>query len=61
MLHVVPLLREIICEVVRAGELRNRHGTECALRDLLVAELERAVPVPMGVVLPKDRRALRRH
>ena len=58
VLHVVPLLREIIFEVVRVGELRNRHGTECALRDLLVAELERAAPVPMGVVLPKDRRAL---
>ena len=58
VLHVGPLLRELIFEIVRAGELRYQNRIECALRDLLVAELERASPVPTGVALPKDQRAL---
>jgi AraC-like DNA-binding protein len=55
--HVGSLLRELIFEIVRTGELRYRNGVECALRDLLVAELHRASPVPTGVMLPKDSRA----
>ena len=58
VLHVAPLLRELIFEIVRVGELRTSNPIECALRDLLIAELMRASPVPTGVVLPKDRRAL---
>src|SRR5579863_5225377 len=58
VLHVGPLLKELIFEIVRVGELRPRNKIECALRDLLIAELERASPVPTGVALPKDPRAL---
>lgn len=58
VLHIGSLLRELIFEIVRVGELRTHNGTQCALRDLLVAELERASPVPTVVVLPKDPRAL---
>ncbi|MBV8587626.1 MAG: helix-turn-helix transcriptional regulator [Verrucomicrobia bacterium] len=59
VLHVCPLLRELIVEIVRRRQLRFRHRVECALRDLLVAELERASPVPTGVVFPTDPRAIR--
>lgn len=59
VIHVSPLLRELIFEIVRIGELRYRNRIECALRDLLVAELQRATPVPTVVVLPKDSRAAR--
>src|SRR5260370_36199107 len=31
---------------------------ECALRDLLLGKLKRASPVPTGVALPQDVRAL---
>jgi AraC-like DNA-binding protein len=58
VLHVGPLLRELICEIVRVGKLRYRNRIECALRELLVVELERASPVPTVVVLPVDPRAI---
>jgi AraC-like DNA-binding protein len=58
VLHVGPLLRELIIEVVRLGQLRTRNRVECALRDLLIAELKRATPVPTVIVLPTDQRAL---
>lgn len=59
VLHVGALLREVVFEIVRAGKLRTGKRIERALRDLLVAELERARPVPTEVALPLDRRALR--
>ena len=55
--HVGSLLRELIIEIVRVGQLRVRNHIECALRDLLIAELERVSPVPTGVLLPRDQRA----
>ncbi|MDP9040166.1 MAG: helix-turn-helix transcriptional regulator [Acidobacteriota bacterium] len=58
VLHVTPLLRELILEAVRIGELRARHNHERALRDLLVLHLEAASSVPTFVVLPTDERAL---
>lgn len=59
VLHVRPLLRELIVEVVRMGRLGLRDAIERALYALLVAELKRASSVPVFVELPKDRRALR--
>src|SRR5579859_5838344 len=59
VLHVGPLLRELVFEIVEVGELRVRNQIECALRDLLISQLRRASPVPTGVVLPKDPRALK--
>jgi AraC-like DNA-binding protein len=58
VLHVTPLLRELIVEAVRIGKLRARHRHERALRDLLVLHLESASSVPTFVALPNDERAL---
>jgi AraC-like DNA-binding protein len=57
VLHVGALLRELIIEIVRVGRLRIRDRIECALHELLIAELKRASPVPTVVVLPRDNRA----
>jgi len=59
VLHVSPLLRELILEVVRIGTLRHSNRTEASLRNVLVTQMERASPVPTGVTLPKDSNALR--
>jgi AraC-like DNA-binding protein len=58
VLYVTPLLRELIVEAVRVGQLRLRNSYECALRDLLIAQLARASPVPTYVTLPQEERAL---
>jgi AraC-like DNA-binding protein len=58
VLHVTPLLRELILETVRIGKLRARHHHERALRDLLTLHLESASSVPTLVALPTDERAL---
>lgn len=55
--HVTPLLRELIVETVRIEKLRIRNRLHCALRDLLVSQLETASPMPTSVTLPKDPRA----
>jgi AraC-like DNA-binding protein/mannose-6-phosphate isomerase-like protein (cupin superfamily) len=55
--HVTPLLRELIVETVRLKELRIRDRLHCALRDLLVSQLETASPMPTSVTRPKDPRA----
>lgn len=58
VLHVTPLLRELIVEAVRIGQLRSRNGLHRALRDLVVFHLEGASSVPTFLTLPKDPRAL---
>jgi AraC-like DNA-binding protein/mannose-6-phosphate isomerase-like protein (cupin superfamily) len=58
VLHVTPLLRELVLETVRIGALRARHHHERALRDLVILHLEAASPVPTFVALPRDERAL---
>jgi AraC-like DNA-binding protein len=58
VLHVTPLLRELISETVRLGQLKLRNRYHCALRDLLVAQLEHASPIPTFVTLPQEPRAL---
>ena len=57
VLHLTPLLRELIVETVRLKELRVRHSLHRALRDLLVSRLEAAPPMSTSVTLPKDPRA----
>ena len=59
VLHVGSFFRELIIEIVRLGRLRTRNRLECALRDLLIAELERASPVPVGIKFPTDPRGYR--
>jgi AraC-like DNA-binding protein/mannose-6-phosphate isomerase-like protein (cupin superfamily) len=56
--HVTPLLRELIVEAVRIGDLKAKNGLHCALRDLLVACLHDASAIPTFLTLPKDTRAL---
>ena len=58
VLHVTPLLRELIVEAVRLGQLRTRNPLHRALRDLVVFHLQNASPVPISLTLPKDPRAL---
>jgi len=58
VLHVTPLLRELILETVRIGNLRSRQHHERALRDLLVLHVESASSVPTYVPLPRDERAV---
>jgi len=58
VLHVTPLLRELIVEAVRLGQLRTRNRLHCALRDLVLFHLEGASPVPTFLTLPRDPRAL---
>jgi AraC family transcriptional regulator of arabinose operon len=58
VLHVSPLLRELVVEAVRIGQLRMKNHLHCALRDLIVSQLQNASPVPMFVTLPRDSRAL---
>ena len=58
VLQVTPLLRELIVETVRIGQLRMRNHLERALRDLTVAHLKSASPLPTFVTLPREPRAL---
>ena len=59
VLQVPALLRELIVEAVRIGQLRWRNPVHSSLRTLIVAQLESAAPLPSFVRLPKDRRGLR--
>lgn len=59
VLHISPLLRELIIEAVRLGALKRRNKLHQALCALLVAEITKASPVPMMLAMPKDERARR--
>lgn len=58
VLHVTPLLRELVVETVRIGRLRHGNHHERALRDLTILHLTNASPVPTFVTLPREQRAL---
>jgi len=58
VLHVTVLLRELIVEAVRIGQLRTDQRLHTTIRDLIVHLLHEAAPVPMSVTLPEDPRAL---
>jgi AraC-like DNA-binding protein len=58
VLHVTPLLRELIVETVRVSQLRPRNRYEYALRDLLISQLQKASPMPTFVTLPREKRGL---
>jgi AraC-like DNA-binding protein len=57
VLHVAPLLRELIVEAVRVGDLKTRERDHAALRDVLIAQIQKASPVPTRLPMPKDPRA----
>ena len=56
--HVTPFLRELIFDIVRIGRIRMRNRLEGAYREILLSQLAKATPVPTGVALPRDSRAL---
>jgi len=58
VLHVTVLLRELIIEAVRIGQLRADSHHHTTIRDLIVHLLHEASPVPMFLTLPSDPRAL---
>jgi AraC-like DNA-binding protein len=58
VLHVTPLLRELIVEAVRIGNLHARNHLHRALRDVILFHLSGASPVPTFLTLPRDPRAL---
>jgi AraC-like DNA-binding protein len=57
VLHVSPLLRELILEITRIGNLTTRVRVHAALRDVLVAQLHKAVSIPTTLTVPDDGRA----
>jgi AraC-like DNA-binding protein len=58
VLHVTPLLRELIVETVRLGQLRLKRRYDSALLSVLITHLQKASPVPTFVTLPREQRAL---
>jgi AraC-like DNA-binding protein/mannose-6-phosphate isomerase-like protein (cupin superfamily) len=58
VLHMTPLLRELVVETVRVGQLRMRDRYESALFDVLVRQLQKASPVPTFITMPREERAL---
>lgn len=58
VLNVTPLLRELVVESVRIGQLRARNAEHSALRDLIVLAVTRASSAPTHIHMPQDPRAL---
>jgi transcriptional regulator GlxA family with amidase domain len=48
---------ELIVEAVRIGKLRKRTRLHVALSDMVIAQLDKASPIPTSVTMPKDPRA----
>jgi AraC-like DNA-binding protein len=57
VVHVSALLRELIVEAVRIGNLRARNQSHAAFRDVLIEQIDKASPVPTMLSLPRDARA----
>jgi AraC-like DNA-binding protein len=57
VLHITSLLRELIVEAVRLKELRHSSPLHCALRDLLVSQLQSASSFPTSLTMPTNPRA----
>jgi len=57
VLHVTPLLRELIVEAVRIGNLKACNKSHAALRDVIVDQIGRASPIPTVLAMPSDARA----
>lgn len=59
VLHVTPLLRELILEAIRMVQLLARNRNHVAFRDVLVSQVMKAAPTPTSLTLPCDPRARR--
>jgi hypothetical protein len=46
VLHVSPLLRELVVEAVRLGNLKIRNSQQTALRDVIAMQIDKASPIP---------------
>ncbi len=57
VLHVAPLLRELILEITRLRTLVARSREHVALRDTLIAQIGRATSIPTSLAVPVDDRA----
>ena len=57
VLHVAPLLRELILEANRIGDLQSGDPEHAPLRDILIGQIAKAAPIPSGVTMPADERA----
>ena len=58
VLQVTPLLRELIIETVRLGQLKLKRCYDSALLNVLIAQIGMASPVPTFVTLPREPRSL---
>jgi AraC-like DNA-binding protein len=58
VLHVSPLLRELVVEAVRLGNLKIRNSQQTALRDVIAMQIDKASPIPTSLVMPRDARAI---
>lgn len=58
VLHVIPLLRELILETVRAGQLRTKSRLDRAMERLVIFQIEKASVVPTFITLPREPHAL---
>ena len=56
VLEVSPLLRELVVHLDVAPGAGDASGRERCLGDLVLDELRRAAPVPLGLALPADKR-----
>ena len=59
VMNVSPLLRELVLETVRIGQLYETRATEARLAMVLVDQLVRTPEVPLDLHQPKDPRARR--
>ncbi len=57
VIRVAPLLRELIVETVRLGQLRSRVDLHAALKTILLANLHSTMSVPIRLIVPEERRA----
>jgi AraC-like DNA-binding protein len=56
VLHVAPLLRELILEANRLVDLKARNLEHAAIRDVLVTQIGKAVPIPTTLAMPENPR-----
>ena len=59
VLHITPLLRELIVLIVERGSLDRRNRREARLASVLMDQLASASAVPLALALPRDPRARR--
>jgi AraC-like DNA-binding protein len=57
--RVSPLLRELILECVRLGQLRYGNPLHRAIRSLILDQLRMARPLAASVTMPSDSRAVK--